>query len=167
MCLPTASGEIQRRLHRRDLSSVFMTFGVPDTPWHTQLLSAVSFETPALDRRRTQGHHERHRLCVGHGGPLGSEHSRQSRASHGGDRLIVFRHDLMKHSYRPAGDSLVLQTWLMSDLFAPDFLDERIVSLPAEIQGERLHVISLMTRLPKTVSARSPSSTCTLVVRTR
>ena len=32
--------------------------------------------------------------------------------------------------------------------FAPDPLDERIVSLHAEIQGERLHVISLMTRLP-------------------
>ena len=28
--------------------------------------------------------------------------------------------------------------------FAPDPLDERIVSLPAEIQGERLHAISLM-----------------------
>ena len=37
----------------------------------------------------------------------------------------------------------------MSEPFAPDLLDERIVSPPAEIQGERLHVISLMTRLPK------------------
>ena len=64
------------------------------------------------------------------------------------NRLIVFRHDLLTYSYRPAGESLVLQTWLMSEPFAPDPLDERIVSLPAEIQGERLHVISLMTRLP-------------------
>ena len=36
----------------------------------------------------------------------------------------------------------------MSDTFAPDPLDETIVSLPAEIQRERLHIISLMTRLP-------------------
>ena len=64
------------------------------------------------------------------------------------NRLIVFRHDLMTYSYRPAGESLVLQTWLMSEPFAPDPLDERIVSLPAEIQGERLHAISQMTRLP-------------------
>ena len=65
------------------------------------------------------------------------------------NRLIVFRHDLMKHSYRPAGDSLVLQTWLMSEPFAPDPLGERIASLSAEIQGDRLHIISLMTRLPR------------------
>ena len=64
------------------------------------------------------------------------------------NRLVVFCHDLMTYSYKPAGESLVLQTWLMSEPFAPDPLDERIVSLPAEIQGERLHVISLMTRLP-------------------
>ena len=32
--------------------------------------------------------------------------------------------------------------------FAPDPLDERIVSLPAEIQGERLLAISLMSRPP-------------------
>ena len=51
--------------------------------------------------------------------------------------LIVFCHDLLTYPYRPAGESLVLQTWLMSDTFAPDPLDERIVSLPAEIQGER------------------------------
>ena len=37
----------------------------------------------------------------------------------------------------------------MSDTFAPDPLDETIVSLPAEIQGERLHIVSLMTRLPE------------------
>ena len=37
----------------------------------------------------------------------------------------------------------------MSEPFAPDSLDERIVSLSAEIQGERLHVSSLMTRLPE------------------
>ena len=64
------------------------------------------------------------------------------------NKLIVFRHDQMTYSYRPVGESLVLQTWLMSEPFVPDPLDERIVSLPAEIQGERLHVISLMTRLP-------------------
>ena len=62
--------------------------------------------------------------------------------------LIVFRHDFMKHPYRPADESLVLQTWLMSEPFAPDTLDERIVSLSAEIQGERLHVSSLMSRPP-------------------
>ena len=63
------------------------------------------------------------------------------------NRLVVFRHDLLTYPYRPAGESLVLQTWLMSEPFAPDPLDERIVSLPSEIQGERLHVISLMTHL--------------------
>ena len=63
--------------------------------------------------------------------------------------LIVFCHDLLTYPYRPAGESLVLQTWLMSEPFAPDPLDERIVSLSAEIQGERLHVSSLMTRLPE------------------
>ena len=63
--------------------------------------------------------------------------------------LIVFCHDLLTYPYRPAGESLVLQTWLVSDTFAPDPLDETIVSLPAEIQGERLHIISLMTRLPE------------------
>ena len=36
----------------------------------------------------------------------------------------------------------------MSEPFAPDHLGERIVSLSAEIQRERLHIISLMTRLP-------------------
>ena len=36
----------------------------------------------------------------------------------------------------------------MSGPFAPDPLGERIVSLPAEIQGECLHAISLMTRPP-------------------
>ena len=36
----------------------------------------------------------------------------------------------------------------MSEPFAPDPLDTENVSLPAEIQGERLHVISLMTPLP-------------------
>ena len=46
--LPTASGEIRCRLHRRDLSSVFMAFGVPDTPWHPQLFCAVSFEPQRL-----------------------------------------------------------------------------------------------------------------------
>ena len=51
----------------------------------------------------------------------------------------IFSHGVPQFSlYRPAGESLVLQTWLMSDTFAPDPLDERIVSLPAEIQGERL-----------------------------
>ena len=64
------------------------------------------------------------------------------------NRLIVFRHDLMKHSYRAAAERLVLQTWHMSGPFAPDPLGERIVILSAEIQGERLHIISLMTRLP-------------------
>ena len=64
------------------------------------------------------------------------------------NRFIVFRHDLMKHSYRLAGDSTVIQTWLMFGPFAPDPLDERIVNLSAKIQGERLHIISLMTRLP-------------------
>ena len=62
--------------------------------------------------------------------------------------LIVFCHDLLTYPYRPAGESLVLQTWLMSEPFAPDPLDERIVSLSAEIQGERLHVSSLMSRPP-------------------
>ena len=62
------------------------------------------------------------------------------------NRLVVFRHDLMKYSYRPAADSMVIQTWLMSEPFAPDPLGERIVSLSSEIQGERLHIISLMTR---------------------
>ena len=37
----------------------------------------------------------------------------------------------------------------MSEPFAPDPLGERIVSLSAEIQGDRLHIISLMTRLPR------------------
>ena len=55
----------------------------------------------------------------------------------------------MTYSYRAAGERLVLQTWHMSGPFAPDPLGERIVSLPAEIQGERLHVSSLMTRLPE------------------
>ena len=63
------------------------------------------------------------------------------------NRLIVFRHDLLTYPYRPAGDSLVIQTCLMSEPFAPDPLRERIVSLSAEIQGERMHIISLMTRL--------------------
>ena len=36
----------------------------------------------------------------------------------------------------------------MSEPFAPNPLGERIVSLSAEIQGERLHVILLVTRLP-------------------
>ena len=63
--------------------------------------------------------------------------------------LIVFCHVLLTYPYRPAGESLVLQTWRMSEPFAPDPLDEKIVSLPAEIQGERLHIISLMTRLPE------------------
>ena len=54
----------------------------------------------------------------------------------------------MTYSHRPAGESLVLLTWLMSEPFAQDTLGERILSLSAEIQGERLHVISLMTRLP-------------------
>ena len=59
--------------------------------------------------------------------------------------LIVFCHDLLTYPYRPAGESLVLQTWHMSEPFAPDPLDERIVSLPTEIQGERLHVSSPMS----------------------
>ena len=63
--------------------------------------------------------------------------------------LIVFCHVLLTYPYRPAGESLVLQTWRMSEPFAPDPLDEKIVSLPAEIQGEPLHIISLMTRLPE------------------
>ena len=37
----------------------------------------------------------------------------------------------------------------MTGPFAPDPLDDKVVSLPAEIQGKRLHVISLMTRLPE------------------
>ena len=68
--------------------------------------------------------------------------------SHSPNGLIVFCHVLLTYPYRPAGESLVLQTWRMSEPFAPDPLDEKIVSLPAEIQGERLHTISLMTRLP-------------------
>ena len=67
---------------------------------------------------------------------------------HTSNRLIVFRHDPMTYSYRAAGERLVLQTWHMSGPFAPNPLGERIVSLPAEIQGERLHIISLMTRPP-------------------
>ena len=67
---------------------------------------------------------------------------------HTSNRLIVFRHDPMTYSNRAAGERLVLQTWHMSGPFAPDPLDERIVSLPAEIQGERLHAISLMSRPP-------------------
>ena len=54
----------------------------------------------------------------------------------------------MTYSYGAAGERLVLQTWHMTRPFAPDPLNERIVSLPAEIQGERLHAISLMTRPP-------------------
>ena len=64
------------------------------------------------------------------------------------NRLIVFRHDPMTYSYRAAGERLVHQTWHMFGPFAPDHLDERIVSLPAEIQGERLFAISLMSRPP-------------------
>ena len=40
------------------------------------------------------------------------------------NRLIVLRHDLLTHSYRPAGDRLVLQTWHMFGPFAPDPLDK-------------------------------------------
>ena len=38
----------------------------------------------------------------------------------------------------------------MSELFAEDPFGERILSLPAETQGERLHVISLMFRPART-----------------
>ena len=76
--------------------------------------------------------------------------------------LIVFCHVLLTYPYRPAGESLVLQTWRMSEPFAPDPLDEKIVSLPAEIQGERLHIISLVTRLPE----NNFGPLATLLVRT-
>ena len=43
---PTAWGEIYR--HQRDLSSVFMTVGDADTPWHPQFFGAVTFESLRL-----------------------------------------------------------------------------------------------------------------------
>ena len=44
--------------------------------------------------------------------------------SHSPNGLIVFRHVLLTYPYRPAGESLVLQTWHMSKPFAPDPLDK-------------------------------------------
>ena len=46
MGLPTAWGEIYR--HQRYLSSVFVTVGDADTPWHPQFFTAVTFESLRL-----------------------------------------------------------------------------------------------------------------------
>ena len=44
---PTAQEGICCDHHRRDLSSVFMTVGNADTPWHPQFFSPVTFELAA------------------------------------------------------------------------------------------------------------------------
>ena len=96
------------KLQWDDLSSVFMTVGDADTFWHPQFFSTVTFEfeedpvthfvvLPNLQkdegmlrdtlvnlcRSPFAEKHMRNVLAIGAG--YGCEHSRQSRASHGGD----------------------------------------------------------------------------------
>lgn len=63
-------------------------------------------------------------------------------------KVLIFRHDLMSYSYKPEGGSLVLQTWLLSEPFTPDVTDEKVVELPPQLIGERVHIMSTMSRYP-------------------
>jgi len=62
------------------------------------------------------------------------------------NKMLVLLPDLYTYSYRPLGDSLLLQSWYLADPVLPGSVEERIVELPAKQQGERVHVTSLQMR---------------------
>eukprot|EP00933_Yihiella_yeosuensis_P048748 TRINITY_DN4510_c0_g1_i11.p1 TRINITY_DN4510_c0_g1~~TRINITY_DN4510_c0_g1_i11.p1 ORF type:complete len:757 (-),score=116.87 TRINITY_DN4510_c0_g1_i11:1560-3830(-) len=61
-------------------------------------------------------------------------------------RLLLFRHDQMSYTYRPDGESLVVQAWLLD---ATPSLEFRELPQPPGIYGlDRIHVVSATERFP-------------------
>lgn len=63
-------------------------------------------------------------------------------------RLVVFRHDIMGYTYKPNGDSLLLQAWLMSEPFTPQPQELAVVPQPDQLGGEQVRCQSLAVRYP-------------------
>lgn len=71
------------------------------------------------------------------------------------NRLLVFLPDRLSYSYAPTGNSLLLQTWFLSQPPVPKDPDSRkVVHLPQLQTMERVHFTSLCTRIPGGVADR-------------
>jgi len=76
----------------------------------------------------------------------------------GRNKLILFRHDQMSYSYKPQGESLAVQAWMLGDM--PGFQLSRIeggnlerqqlmgIVGPAAPEGTNCNIMSCMTRYP-------------------
>nr|AQS99242.1 type I polyketide synthase [Gambierdiscus excentricus] len=73
-------------------------------------------------------------------------------------RIVIFRHDRMSYSYKPLGNSLALQSWIVRDV--PGFQVEEVtgggqevdrvmeVEGPPRQDGRKFHIMSMHTRFP-------------------
>jgi len=75
-----------------------------------------------------------------------------------GNKMLVFRHDLMSYTYRPGAASVALQAWLLSALPSvelrsiegqqKDYAENLGLTGPWQPEGEQALVKSLMVRMP-------------------
>lgn len=61
------------------------------------------------------------------------------------NRIVIFRNDCMQYSYQPEGNSIAMQSWLMS---APTSFSIRTLARPPRLDLAQLHIMSIMERFP-------------------
>lgn len=66
------------------------------------------------------------------------------------NKVVLFRHDLMGYTYRPKGESLAMQAWLLD---VPDEVEQRedalrVITGPPEPPGRRVNIMGVQTRYP-------------------
>jgi len=59
------------------------------------------------------------------------------------NRMVIFRHDRMSYSYEPEGDSLALQSWILTEA-----LGHGIVEIPQFYMDNAVHCMSAIERFP-------------------
>eukprot|EP00406_Dinophysis_acuminata_P000337 CAMPEP_0179212974 /NCGR_PEP_ID=MMETSP0797-20121207/1408_1 /TAXON_ID=47934 /ORGANISM="Dinophysis acuminata, Strain DAEP01" /LENGTH=1191 /DNA_ID=CAMNT_0020918655 /DNA_START=49 /DNA_END=3624 /DNA_ORIENTATION=- len=62
------------------------------------------------------------------------------------NRLVVFRPDIMTYTYKPRGESLLLQTWYVTAPLMQSMESPKVVQLPVNQQNQRAHVQSIQMR---------------------
>mmetsp|Transcript_77291 Transcript_77291/g.205135 ORF Transcript_77291/g.205135 Transcript_77291/m.205135 type:complete len:1201 (-) Transcript_77291:165-3767(-) len=72
------------------------------------------------------------------------------------NQLLVMLPDRLSYTYRPQGNSLLLQTWFMSQppIQADALESRRVVRLPELQRDERVHFTSMVTRIPGCVTSK-------------
>jgi len=88
--------------------------------------------------------------------PRGESHYKNASLPASGNKLVLFRHDELRYSYRPEGESIALQAWLMSESIIPqqdEVMRKRdepmVINGPTPPPGrDQAHVMAGRTRLP-------------------